>query len=297
MSRALIVGCGYVGMRLATRLQEAGVEVFGTTRDEGRATELEGSGITPILGQLTDRATARQLDRIGPDVVFYLVPPPRGAPDPLPDVLNALARAPLEAWIYASSTSVYGDRGGAWVDEATPVQLESETARARQAAERATLEAGWSHQAPVRICRLAGIYGPGRTLRGPLSRGEYLLIRGHDSWVNRIHVHDLVTALVAAWTDGRAGRIYNISDGEPHRASEFALLAARLHGLPEPEWVELEEARQRYGERRLRRKLEAKRVKSDRMRAELGVELEYPDYRSGLPAAVESERQTGQGAS
>lgn len=289
------MGCGYVGIRLAIRLREAGVNVFGTTRDADRAVELEGSGVTPIVGQLTDRTTARELDRVGPDVVFYLVPPQRTAPDPLPEVLDALARAPLEAWIYASSTSVYGDRDGAWVDEATPVRLESGRARARHAAERATLEAGWSYQAPVRICRLAGIYGPGRTLRAPLSRGDYLLIRGHDTWVNRIHVDDLVTALVAAWPKGRAGRVYNVSDGAPHRASEFALLAARLHGLPEPEWVEIEEARERYGESRLRRKLNSKRVKSERMRTELGVELEYPDYRSGLPAAVEPERRARPG--
>lgn len=289
--RALVVGCGYAGQRLGSRLREQGVSAYGTTRRPDRAERLKARGIEPVVGGLTDRGTLRRVDRLGVEVVFYLVPPVRTGADPLTDVLEATSRSPLEAFVYASSTSVYGDRDGGWVDETTPVRPVGESARARQGAERAVLEAGWRYQTPTRICRIAGIYGPGRTLRDSLERGDYLLIRGHDTWVNRVHVEDLVSALIAVWRAGGAGRVYNISDGSPHRSSEFADLAAELHGLPLPEWVSLEEARDRYGEKRLRRKLANKRVSNRRLREELEWTPRYPSFRVGLPAAITEERQ------
>jgi nucleoside-diphosphate-sugar epimerase len=116
-----------------------------------------------------------------------------------------------------------------------------------------------------------------------------VLIEGHDSWVSRIHVDDLVSGLLAAWTKGGDGRVYNLVDDKPHRASEFANLAADLQGLPRPSWLELSEAVERLGEQRLRRKLANKRVRSLRLKEDLGVELMYPTYREGLPAAVSQE--------
>lgn len=290
--RALIVGCGYTGTRLGARLVAEGIEVFGTTRSPARAAELETIGIRPLAGDLSDRDAVRRLDRVGPEVVFYLVPPVRSGPDPLLGAMTALARAPLTGFVYASSTSVYGDRGGAWVDETSAVQPVAGSGRDRHQAEREVLETGWRYQAPVRICRLAGIYGPGRTLRSSLERREYRLIRGHDTWTNRIHVDDLVSSLIAAWRAGTTGRIYNVVDDEPHRASTFSTLAAKLHGLPAPDWIELEDARAEYGEARLARKLEEKRVSNRRQREELGVDLRHPSYRTGLPAAVAEERKS-----
>ncbi len=290
MNPALIVGCGYTGQSLGRRLAELGFEPAGTTRSPERAAILEAAGIKPLVGDLADRDMLLQIDRLGPGVVFYLVPPVIRGPDPLPHVLRATARAPLEGFIYASSTSVYGGRDGGWVDETTLPRPEGEGPVARLAAERTVFEAGWQHQTPTRICRITGIYGPGRTLRRALEGGEYVLIRERDTWVNRIHVDDLVSGLVAAWHRGGDSRVYNLGDGDPHRASEFAFMAADLHGLPRPTWIEETEARARFGEDRLRRKLGSKRVRNMRLRDELGVELRYPGYRVGLPAAIEKER-------
>lgn len=289
MKRALIVGCGYTGMHLAARLLEMDFRVVGTTRSERRAAELKTSGIEPLVGELGDKETLRQIDNLGPELVAYFVPP-QAQNDPLPQVLAATARAPVEAFIYASSTSVYGDRGGDWVDETTMVRPESPEAEGRQAAERLMVEATWSYQTRTRICRITGIYGPGRTLRGLLTSGEYVLIKDHDTWVNRIHVDDLVSGLIAAWQRGGDGRVYNLVDDEPHRASEFAVLAADLQGLPRPEWIEESEARERLGEERLRRKLANKRVRSLRLKDDLKVELRYPTYREGLATAVSEGR-------
>jgi nucleoside-diphosphate-sugar epimerase len=291
MKRALIVGCGYTGMRLASRLREMDIRVVGMTRSESRAARLEAAGIEPLVGELGDKETLRRIDELGPELVAYLVPP-RGEDDPLTKVLAATARAPLEAFLYASSTAVYGDRGGDWVDETTMVKPETPEAEARHEAERIIVEAAWSYQTPTRICRITGIYGPGRTLKKTLESGDYVLIEGHDSWVNRIHVDDLVSGLLAAWTRGGDGRVYNMVDDEPHRASEFANLAADLQGLPRPEWVDESEARRRLGEERLRRKLANKRVRSLRLKDDLMVELRYPTYREGLAATVEQERRS-----
>lgn len=295
MNPALIVGCGYTGLRLGRRLAELGVEPVGTTRNPERAPVLEGAGITPLIGELGDRDTLLRIDRLAPEVVFYFVPPVTGGVDPLPGVLQATARAPLAAFIYASSTSVYGDRDDDWVDETTLPRPLGEGPEARLAAERTVLGAGWEHQTPTRVCRITGIYGPGRTLKRLLERGEYVLIRGRDTWVNRIHVDDLVSGMIAAWRRGGDSRVYNLGDGVPHRASEFAELAADLHGLPRPAWIEEAEARARFGEDRLRRKLGSKRVRSRRLTEELEVELRHPSYRVGLPAAIEEERASAAG--
>jgi nucleoside-diphosphate-sugar epimerase len=289
MKRGLIIGCGYAGRRLGARLLGMDFEGAGTTRSEERAAELEELGIAPLVGELSDRELLRRIDKLGPQLIGYFAPPELEGGDSLRRVLDATARAPLEAFLYASSTSVYGDRGGDWVDETTMVRPESATAEARHAAERAIIESAWSYQTPTRICRITGIYGPGRTLRPMLENGEYVLIEGRDPWVNRIHVDDLVTAMLAAWERGSDGRVYNMTDDEPHRASEFAMLAAELHGLAAPERLSEAAGAERLGEERLSRKTGSKRVRNDRQRKDLEVELEYPSFRSGLPAAVAEE--------
>ena len=289
MKRALIVGCGYAGERLGARLIELGYEVVGIARSHDRATELERVGIETLVGDLRQPETLRRADNLGPQAVFYLVPP-SSSDDPLASTLAATARAPLEAFVYASSTVIYGGRGDGWVDETDMPRPEGTAAEARHAAERTVVGAGWEYQTRTRICRIAGIYGPGRTLGGRLEDGDYYLVRGHDTWVNRIHVDDLVSGLIAAWQSGSDGRVYNLVDDEPHRSSEFALLAAELHGAPAPEWIEESEALERLGEERARRKLGSKRVRNQRLKDELGVKLEYPSFRTGLPAAVAEER-------
>ncbi len=290
MTRALIVGCGYAGLRLGQRLVAQGCEVVGTTRRRERAAAMEEAGVRPLVGDLGESSTLLQIEGLGTTVVFYLVPPVEDGYEPLEAVLEATAGGSLDAFVYASSTSVYGDRGGVWIDETAVPRPEGTAPEARQRAERAVLAAGREHGTPTRICRITGIYGPGRTLRRLLERGEYFLVRGRDTWVNRIHVDDLVSGLVAAWQCGADDRVYNMADDEPHRASQFALLAAELHGLPAPRWIEEDEARRRFGEDRLRRKFDSKRVRNRRLREELGVGLSYPGYRVGLPAAVREER-------
>ncbi len=295
---ALIVGCGYTGMRLAARLRAADFRgpVIGTTRSEERASEIAAVGAEPLVGDLTERETLRRIGQLDPRLVVYFVPPRLGGGDPLLRVLRALEGTFLEAFLYASSSSVYGDRGGGWVDETTDVRPESPAAETRYTAEQLVMGRLGAHDIAARICRITGIYGPGRTFRRALESGDYVLIKGRDTWVNRIHVDDLVSGLIAAWQRGKDGKIYNMTDDAPHRASEYANLAAKLHGLPAPRWVEEREAHERLGGERLRRKLDSKRVSNRRLKEDLAVALEYPSFRVGLPAAVAEERSDGVGS-
>lgn len=291
MAHALVLGCGYTGERLALRLLDDGHRVTGSTRRPERAEELRGTVVEPVLLDVSDPESLRELSGLSPDVVFYLVPPLRHADEPgreVGDVIDVLGRAPLDCFVYVSSTSVYGDRDGEWVDETDEPCPDSSTGRARLTAERTVLEKGWSRDARPRIARVAGIYGPGRTLRDAIADGRYHLVEGLDALSNRIHVDDLAAGLVAVWERGENGRVYNLVDDEPHRSADFARRVAEIAGL-EIETLRAEEARERYSETRWARKAGSKRVSNRRLREELGVELEHPTWREGVPAALSAE--------
>ena len=289
MSRALIIGCGYTGMRLGSALLRAGSRVTGTTRSGERADEMRAAGIDAVTGDLCDTAIIDQLLSVAADHVVCFVPPQADGPDPLVGLLDAFCGAAPGAFVYASATSVYGDRDGVWVDEMTPIVADGVANVARIEAESRVRESV-ARGLPARICRISGIYGPGRTLRGPLASGRYSLIEDCDPWINRIHVDDIVAGVVAAWRRGRDGEVYNLVDARPHRASAFACLAAELQELPPPLHISLDEARVRYSAAELRRKTASKRVRCARLVDELGVELAYPTYGQGLRAAVAEDQ-------
>lgn len=290
MQHVLIIGCGYTGLRLATRLEKMGYRVTGTARSEQRIDAMHVADIEPVNGELDDESTLRQLKALEPAVVVYFVPPQKNASDPLPGILQAFRHSSLQAFIYAGATSVYGDRQGEWVDETTPVMEGGAADAGRIQAERLVEVAAKIHGLPARICRISGIYGPGRTLKGLLQAGTYALVQGHDAWVGRIHVDDLVTGIIAAWQHGKDGQVYNMVDQRPHHASEFANLAADLNGLPRPAWISESEARDRYPPDEFCRKVASKRIRCARLIDHLDVRLKYPTFQDGLPASVAEDR-------
>jgi len=286
MQKILIVGCGYTGLRLAGKLQQLGARVAGTARSEPRIEAMRDIGVHVIDGALGDEKTLSRMREFEPSAVVYFIPPQKNGPDPLAVVLDGFCSLPLEAFIYASATSVYGDRQGNWVDEDTAIVRDGVADEGRIGAEEQVLAAVNQYGLPGRICRISGIYGPGRTLKGLLQNGHYTLIEGHDSWVGRIHVDDLVSGIIAACNQGKGGGIYNIVDRRPHLASEFANLAADLNHLPRPKVIGEAEARERYSPAEWRRKTSNKRIRCAALIDELGVELKYPTFEEGLPAAV-----------
>lgn len=290
MQNVLIIGCGYTGIRLAARLNGEGYQVTGTARSEQRIDAMHEVGIGVVSGALDDDQTLDMLRALEPALVVYFVPPQKSGPDPLPGILEAFRSCQLEAFIYASATSVYGDRKGEWVDEDTPIVADGVADEGRIAAEELVLEAARRHGMPARVCRISGIYGPDRTLKGLLASGRYTLIEGHDTWVGRIHVDDLVSGIIAAWQHGEDGHVYNMVDQRPHLASEFANLAADLQGLPRPDRIGEAEARERYSTAEFRRKLSNKRIRCVGLIDKLGVELQYPTFEQGLPASVAEDQ-------
>ncbi|PAX08000.1 NAD(P)-dependent oxidoreductase [Sphingomonas lenta] len=253
----LIFGLGYTAGRVAVAARARGFTVAATTRD-GRAGTLRFDDHHAVAAELA-RATH----------ILSSVPPD-GEHDP---VLTAygdqLARTP--AWLgYLSSTGVYGDTGGAWVDETAPTGAGRRSARAR--ADAAWLDAG------ARVFRLPGIYGPGRSALDRVREGRAHLVDSPGQVFSRVHVDDIVSGVLAA-LDAPSGA-YNLADDRPCSQNEVVRYAARLLGLPEPRVVPLDSlspmARGFYAENRRVANGKAKRV--------LGWTPHYPDYRLGLRA-------------
>lgn len=292
--RALILGCGYVGEALARTLIGRGVEVAATTRSHARITQLQRLGVQPMVADVMAPATLQPLVDWNPHAVFDLVRPQRTGKDRYTawgtrNVAQAFADAPLEALVYLSSTSVYGRRHGEHTDESTAVEPASPLGCARTEAEGIYLEMFDRIGFPVRICRVPGIYGPGRTLRARLETGAYRRLDDNDLWVSRIHVEDCAEGLAAAWTRGGAGRIYLLCDDEPVTGREYAELTASLLALPLPPTVEREDIRQELTSSAFERRIADRRCSNRRMREELGVIPRYPSVRVGLEAALRAE--------
>ncbi len=267
----LSLGHGYSAAALARRLLPEGWSVIGTTRH--RPDALRAEGVEPLIwpGDLAP-ALARATH-----VLASAAPDANG--DPFLQAALPAIRAARPEWVgYLSTTSVYGDHQGAWVDEETPLNPASARSVERVLAERQWLATGL----PVHIFRLAGIYGPGR---GPFEKvrdGSARRILKPGQVFGRIHVEDIATVLRASIQRPNPGRIYNVTDDEPAPAEDVLSHAAALLGLPEPPAIPFEEAQMTPMARSFY--LESKRVRNSRIKAELGVSLAYPDYRSGLAA-------------
>ena len=288
MSRFFAFGLGFSAEALAARLASEGWEIAGTSRDAANIQRLrrQGYDLVRFTGEMTDDL-ARAL--AGSTHLLHSIPPnPNGDPV-LEAARDAIAALPELEWIgYLSTVGVYGDQGGAWVDEDTPVAPNSERTHARVAAERAWLAFGDETGVPVQIFRLAGIYGPGRSGFDKLRKGTARRIVKPGQVFSRIHVDDIVTVLESSIARPHAGAIYNVADDEPAPPEDVIAHAANLLGVEPPPEVPFEEAelspmaRSFYEGRR--------RIGNARIKSELGVNLRHPTYREGLAAILDKER-------
>jgi len=297
MASVLIAGCGYVGRRIARReLQDgAGVRVLVRTDDSAAAAAALALDVRQI--DLDDPVTIPALS-LRDTIVYYLVPPPStGDHDPrLGRFLAAIPAASLPARVVLISTSgVYGDCRGEWVDEDRAPHPQADRARRRLDAEQQLLAWGAQHRVPVVILRVPGIYGPGRLPLERLRAGEPVLREAESPWSNRVHVDDLVRAALAAARRGRAGAVYNVSDGRPTTMTDYFNRVADAAGLPRPPQISLDAGDARFSAGMRSYLAESKRLDNRRMREELGVEPEYPDLARGLSACLGGGRAAGEG--
>ncbi|MEM9148233.1 MAG: SDR family oxidoreductase [Pseudomonadota bacterium] len=281
----LSFGHGYSARALAERLLPQDWHVIGTTRSDERAAEIRatgaeaalwpGSEIGPLLHQASHVLTSVSPDEDGDPVLRACAP-------------MLAAEASRLSWVgYLSTTGVYGDREGGWVDEESACTPATRRGTWRLRAEEAWRALATESGLPLHIFRIAGIYGPGRGPFAKVRAGTARRIIKPGQVFSRIHVDDIASALHASIARPRPGGVYNLCDDLPAPPEDVITHAAQLLGVPPPEEVPIEQAdlspmaRSFYAE--------SKRVSNGRLREELGVDLRYPTYVEGLAAILETE--------
>ena len=285
-NRLLSIGHGYSAQALAARLVPEGWHIVGTTRSADNMASIAATGVEPLLWPGSDLAS---FISEFPNILLSAGPGPDGDP-----VLGALyaafgEAAPALRWVgYLSTTGVYGDHQGGWVNEETPLTPSTERGKAR-----VTAETDWAsiRGLPLHIFRLAGIYGPGRGPFAKVRNGTARRIIKEGQVFSRIHVEDIALALDLSLHAPSAGAVYNLCDDDPAPPQDVIGHAAALLGLPLPPEVDFETAdlapmaRSFYAE--------SKRVRNDHIKHSLGWAPKFPDYRSGLAAMMVSGMQAG----
>lgn len=290
ISHLFIFGLGFAGLALARDIKGSNWRISGTCRSSGQCKALAEEGITALPFDGTHGSIEIEKALTEADHILVCVPPSsEGGGDPvLEHFAEILASSHKLKWLgYLSTTGVYGDREGGWVDETSPLKPTSERATRRAEAEAKWIRLAERHHVPVHIFRLAGIYGPGRNVIRSLldKKARRIIKRGHV--FSRIHVADLVTILKASMSLPNPGGIYNVADDLAAAPAETVEFASHLLGIEPPEEVHFEKAdlspmaRSFYAD--------CKRVSNDRIKKELGVRLAYPTFREGQEALLAGE--------
>ena len=283
MNNLLCFGMGFCAQSLARRLNPALWRVTGTARTPEGVHRIEQQGFSGVLFSeaLSDP------HRLQKPVYLLLSAPPTGGADPVLQAYHAelAAQSSVITWVgYLSTTGVYGDHQGNWVDEATPTSPRSERARRRVEAEDAWMSWGRQHGVPVSVFRLAGIYGPNRNQLETLRDGTARRILKPGQVFSRIHVDDVAAVLEASMSAPAPGRVFNVCDDEPSAPHVVVEYAAQLLGVPPPLLEQYEAAKATMSPMAASFYEESKRVRNDLMKKVLNVQLQYPTYREGLKA-------------
>ncbi|HKI59852.1 MAG TPA: SDR family oxidoreductase [Mariprofundaceae bacterium] len=285
----LILGCGYVGEKLARACLAEGIKVTGTTRNGMRSEELRALGIDTVVTE-TPEGLADEL-LLQCDAVLDSIPLNRGEkgmyasqPKWLPSITSKLNH--LKWAGYLSTTGVYGDADGAWVNESFECHPSSLRGSGRLKAEQVWLNSGL----PAEVFRMAGIYGPERNIIEKLRAGGYRAVAWNPPhYSSRIHVDDIVAALMAAMRKPRAGRIVNLADDDPLPHADYVTEVAKMLGAPVPEMLTPEEGERVLSPAMLDFFRDNKKVSNRLLHVELLETLKYPNFRVGIKALISEE--------
>jgi nucleoside-diphosphate-sugar epimerase len=288
VSRLFAFGLGFSAQELAGRLQAEGWEIAGTARDDAKIAQLRASGYDAAC--FTGAKDNPELPALleGTTHLLHSIPPGADGDPVLACYREEVATLGSLEWIgYLSTVGVYGDQQGQWVDETTEPNPNTARTEARVKAEQAWLDFGKEIGVPVQVFRLAGIYGPGRSVFDKLATGTARRINKGGQVFSRIHVTDIASVLEASMRKPRAGAIYNVADDEPAAPGDVVAYAAEMIGVTPPPEIDFEDAdltpmaRSFYeGSRRIGNTL---------IKSELGVVLRYPTYREGLASLLPRE--------
>jgi nucleoside-diphosphate-sugar epimerase len=276
----LCFGIGYSAEALSDLLYKRGWSVIGTTRDAARAQKLQSK-----------RYEIYALDSLSPEVflrathMLHSVPPGKDGDEVLLRYQKNIVDAPNLKWLaYLSTTGVYGNHEGAWVDETTAVKPQSRRQEMRVQTENAFLQLYKNHNVPSHVFRLAGIYGPDRSVVDDIRAGQSRRIYKQGQVFSRIHVEDIAQVLLASVDNPAPGEIYNVCDDEPAPAHEVVAYACERMNVEIPPLIPFEQAglsdmgREFYSANR--------RVSNRKIQEKLAVKLLYPSYREGINALV-----------
>jgi nucleoside-diphosphate-sugar epimerase len=286
--RALVIGCGYVGLPLAAELARQGHDVFGVRRGTAGDDALKAAGVHPLVADITRPETLAALPRDFDWVVNCVASGGGGAGeyrrvylDGTRHLLQWLAPQPLRAFVYTSSTSVYGQNDGRIVDEKSPTEPDAETARVLVETEGLLLRAAGESHFPAIVLRVAGIYGPGRGhWFQQFLKNEARLEGDGGRMLNMIHRDDVVGAIIAALKQGRPGEIYNAVDDQPVSQRDFFEWLGKRLGRPMPESVPPDAGNRKRG-------VTNKAVSNRKLKAELSYDFVFPDFRTGYLAELQ----------
>jgi nucleoside-diphosphate-sugar epimerase len=298
MHALLIVGFGDIAKRAVPELRASFAPVYALVRTADAARDASARGVQAVVADL-DRPDSLTAAAGLADCVLHLAPPdPAGERDErtraLVDALSERGMVSqgharirrVQRLVYVSTTGVYGDCGGAWVDEARPVNPQTDRARRRVDAERVLLEWGARADVCVSILRAPGIYAADRLPIDRLRQGTPALRSEDDVYTNHIHAEDLAHACLAALARGAPGRIYNVADDSGMKMGEYFDLVADRAGLAHPPRIARADAARHMSPVALSFMSESRRVVNRRMKEELGIVLRYPTVREGVPQSV-----------
>lgn len=282
MTKTLLsLGHGFSARELGRQLVPQGWRVIGTTRKPEKFAAFEAEGVEPLLWPC-DMEQALQ----GVTHLLTSVSPDEGGDPVLRDHRNAIiAATPNLEWVgYLSTTGVYGDHDGGWVDEDSPTDPATIRGQRRVLAEREWLDIA---DMPIHVFRLAGIYGPGRGPFAKLRKGVAQRIIKKNQVFSRAHIEDIAQVLMASMAHPNPGRIYNVCDDDPAPPQDVIEYAAELLGMDPPPAVSFEEAEMSPMARSFYS--DSKRVHNHRIKQELGVTLKHPTYKAALRAMLAEE--------
>jgi nucleoside-diphosphate-sugar epimerase len=283
--RLFVFGLGYSAQAFVARQQASPEAVTATVTGAAKAEALARGGLRMHVFDGTAADPAIAADVAACDAILVSVPPDANGDPALRAFGSAIEAAPRPRWIgYLSTVGVYGDHGGAWVDEQSATRPLNDRSQHRLDVERAWLRLGERTGKAVHIFRLAGIYGPGSNALLNVRAGRARRIVKPGQIFNRIHVDDIAAVLAAALPRTEASEIWNVADDEPSPPQDVIVYAARLLGVPPPPEVAFEDAK--LTGLALSFWQESKRVSNRRIHDELKLSLAYPNYRDGLRALM-----------
>ncbi|MEC7490074.1 MAG: SDR family oxidoreductase [Pseudomonadota bacterium] len=273
-------------MALSRRLDAAGWTIRGTCRQAGRQNALSALGINAALFD-GSRAMDHGIILDGVTHVLISIPPDNFGDPAFRHHAEHIAESGSVKWVgYLSTTGVYGNQHGNWVDETTILKPSSTRSKRRVVAEETWRNWGADTGIPTQIFRLAGIYGPGRSVADKIKSGTAQRIAKPSHLFSRIHVEDVATVLAASITQPEQGGLYNVCDDEPATPSDVVAYASELMGRKPPPEISLDQANLSPMAKSFW--ADNRKVRNERIKDRLGVELAFPNYRTGLRAILGS---------